>query len=371
MTRLRARARDLGIVIGPLPTGPLNAITDVPGVLVGHCTVSWGGPELPSGNGPARTGVTAILPHGGNLFREKVVAGVFTANGVGEVVGSTAIREWGVIETPVMLTNSQAVGQVYDATVRWVMARDELAGIDDAVMPVVGECDDGSLNDARGMHVNAEHVFAALDGANGGPVAEGSVGAGTGMTAFDFKAGIGTSSRVVSTYDRTCTLGALVLSNFGLRHRLVIDGVPVGREIGDLMPVENRPGSCIVVVATDAPLSARQCERLALRGALGLAQVGSYAADGSGEIMVAFSTAARLPRTTDAPIALTTIGDDRIGALFEAAVDTTAEAVVNSLFTATTMEGTGGNVFHALPLERLPAIMERYGRPMRLPRDAV
>jgi D-aminopeptidase len=221
------------------------------------------------------------------------------------------------------------------------------------------------------MHVTEEHVRAALDAAAGGPVAKGCVGAGTGMSAFDFKAGIGTSSRVISVYDRTYTLGALVLANFGLRHRLAIDGVPVGREIGDLMPVENRPGSCIVVLATDAPLSARQCERLALRGALGLAQVGSYAADGSGEIMVAFSTAARVPRTTEAPIALEVIGDDRISALFEAAVDATAEAVVNSLFMATTMEGRAGNVYHGLPLDRLPAIMERYGRPMRRPDDVV
>jgi D-aminopeptidase len=367
MTQGRARARDLGVTIGPLPTGPLNAITDVPGVLVGHCTVSWGGPELPAGSGPARTGVTAVLPHGGNLFREKVIAGVFTANGVGEVVGSTPIREWGVIETPIMLTSSQAIGQVYDATVRWVMERDELAGIDDAVMPVVGECDDGSLNDARGMHVTGEHVRAALDSATTGPVAEGCVGAGTGMSAFDFKAGIGTSSRVASPYDRPFTVGALVLSNFGVRHRLLVDGVPVGREIVDLMPVENRQGSCIVIIATDAPLSARQCERLALRGALGLAQVGSYAADGSGEIMVAFSTAARVPRTTEGPITGSVIGDDRISALFEAAVDATAEAVVNSLFMATTTAGSRGNVFHALPLERLPAIMERYGRPMTPP----
>jgi D-aminopeptidase len=370
ITRARARTRDLGVAIGVLPTGPLNAITDVPGVLVGHCTVCWGGPDLPPGSGPARTGVTAILPHPGDLFREKVVAGVFAANGVGEVVGSTAIREWGVIETPVMLASSQAIGRVYDATVRWVMAQDEGAGIDDVVMPVVGECDDGSLNDARGMHVLEEHVHAALDSASSGPVAEGCVGAGTGMTAFDFKAGIGTSSRVVSIYGRPYTLGALVMSNFGSRHRLSIDGVPVGCEISDLMPVENRPGSCIVVLATDAPLSARHCERLALRGALGLAQVGSTADDGSGEIMVAFSTAAKLPRKTEQPVLLEAIGNDRVDPLFEAAVDATTEAVVNSLFMATTTTGVRGNVFHALPLHRLPAIMGRYGRPVTLPAGA-
>jgi len=363
----RARARDLGIAIGVLPAGPLNAITDVPGVLVGHCTVSWGGPELPNGSGPARTGVTAVFPHGDGLWNERVVAGVFAANGVGEVVGSTAIREWGLIETPVMLTNSQAVGTVYDATARWIMEREPRAGLDDAVMPVVGECDDGLLNDQRGMHVGEEHVRAALDGARDGAVAEGCVGAGTGMTCFEFKGGIGTSSRVITTYGREYRVGALVLTNFGERHRLTVDGVPVGREIADLMPVERREGSCIVVLATDAPLTSRQCERLAKRGALGLAVCGSYASDGSGEIMVAFSTAQRLPRTTEAPLRLETVANDATAGLFEAAVDATAEAVVNSLCAAETTVGREGATVHALPLERLVEVMGRHGRPARLP----
>jgi D-aminopeptidase len=201
----RCRLRDLGVAIGVLPTGPLNAITDVPGVRVGHCTVSWGGPELPHGSGPARTGVTAVFPHAGDIWHERVVAGAFAANGVGEVIGISAIREWGVIETPVLLTNSQSAGAVYDATVRWMMARDPRTGIEDAVMPVVGECDDGLLNDLRGMHVGDEHVRTALDAAAEGPVAEGCVGAGTGMTCFDFKAGIGTSSRVTRHASRRRT----------------------------------------------------------------------------------------------------------------------------------------------------------------------
>lgn len=362
MTGARARARDLGIRIGPLPTGPLNAITDVAGVMVGHATVNWGGPELPPGSGPARTGVTAIFPHPGNIFRERVVAGVYAENGVGEVVGSTSIREWGIIETPIMLTSSQAVGLVYDTTVRWLLERDPLAGIDDAVMPVVGECDDGFLNDPRGVHVLPEHVRAALDSAAPGPVAEGAVGAGTGMSCYDFKGGVGTSSRVVELYGRPYTVGVLALTNFGVRERLMIDGVPVGREIPDLMPLDNREGSCIVVAATDAPLSARQAERVAKRCALGLAQTGSYAADGSGEIMLAFSTATLLPRVNEGPISLVTVGNDQVSELFAATVDATAEAVVNSLCAATTTTGTGGNVVHALPLERLSGIVAKYGR---------
>ena len=363
----RCRLRDLGVAIGRLPSGPLNAITDVPGVRVGHCTVSWGGPELPHGSGPARTGVTAVFPHAGDLWHERVVAGAFAANGVGEVIGISAIREWGIIETPVLLTNSQSVGAVYDATVRWIAERQPQAGIEDAVMPVVGECDDGFLNDLRGMHVHEEHVRAALDGASGGPVAEGCVGAGTGMTCFDFKAGIGTSSRLASAHGRPWTVGVLALTNFGVRHRLSVDGVPVGREIADLLPVENREGSCIVVLATDAPLSARQCVRMAKRCALGLAVTGSYASDGSGEIMVAFTTAHRVPRVAPEPLTITSVANDQMTELFEAAVDVTAESVFNALTAATTTVGRDGNAAHALPLDRLAEVMRHYGREARLP----
>jgi D-aminopeptidase len=363
----RCRARELGSALGTLSTGPRNAITDVPGVAVGHCTVWWGGPELPGGQGAARTGVTAHLPHQGDLFRERVRAGVFVLNGIGEVIGSTAIREWGLIETPIVLTNSQGIGIAYDATARWLMARDETIGLDDTVMPVVGECDDGFLNDVRGMHVLPEHVHAALDAAALGPVAEGAVGAGTGMVCHDFKGGIGTSSRLASVCDHTYTVGVLALTNFGVRDQLLVDGVPVGREITDLMPVAHREGSCIVVLATDAPLSSRQCTRVAKRCALGLGRSGSYASDGSGEIMVAFSTAGRVPRTTTGLVGHERVGDDVAAELFVAAVDATAEAVLNSMCAATDVAGRAGNVVYALPLDRLTDIMTAHGRPASMP----
>lgn len=364
----RCRLRDLGVAVGRLPAGPLNAITDVPGVRVGHCTVSWGGPDLPSGSGPARTGVTAVFPHAGDLWHERVVAGAHAANGVGELIGISAVREWGLIETPVLLTNSQSAGAVYDATVRWFMEREPRAGIEDAVMPVVGECDDGFLNDQRGMHVREEHVRAALDSAADGPVAEGCVGAGTGMSCYDFKAGIGTSSRLVTAHGRPFAVGVLALTNFGVRHRLNVDGVPVGREITDLMPLENREGSCIVVLATDAPLSARQCTRMAKRCALGLAATGSYASDGSGEIMLAFSTAARVSRVSVGPLALASVTNDQMRELFEGAVDATAESVCNALTSAATTVGRDGNVAYELPIDRLVESLRRAGREARLPK---
>jgi D-aminopeptidase len=358
----RPRARDLGIAVGVLPAGTLNAITDVPGVRVGHCTVSWGGPELPHGSGPARTGVTAIFPHEGDVWHERVVAGAFAANGVGEVIGLSAIREWGLIETPILLTNSQSAGAVYDATVRWMMDRDPSVGVDDAAMPVVGECDDGFLNDLRGMHVHEEHVRAALDSAASGPVAEGCVGAGTGMSCFDFKGGIGTSSRLATAHGLQFTVGVLALTNFGERRRLSMDGIPVGRLVEDLMPLEHREGSCIVVLATDAPLSARQCERLARRCALGLAVTGSVAGDGSGEFMVAFSTALRVPRASAVPLQVTSVSNDHMGGLFEAAVDATAESVLNSLCAARTTVGRCGNTVYELPLDRLAVVLRARGR---------
>jgi D-aminopeptidase len=234
----------------------------------------------------------------------------------------------------------------------------------------VGECDDGFLNDLRGMHVEAKHVRDALESATVGPVAEGCVGAGTGMTCFDFKSGIGTSSRVVAAHGLPFTVGVLALTNFGERHRFMVDGVPVGREITDLMPVENREGSCIVVLATDAPLTSRQCERLAKRCSLGLAMTGSYASDGSGEFMVAFSTEHRAPRVSAGIVRHTSVANDHMHGLFEAAVDATAESVVNSLCAAHTTVGRDAQVAHALPLDRLVATMRRHGREARLPDGA-
>ncbi len=339
----RARARDLGIAIGVLPTGPGNAITDVPGVLVGHCTVSWGDSSLPSGRGPARTGVTAVLAHGGDLFHERVRAGVFAANGVGEIVGSTPIREWGLIETPILLTNSQSVGVAYDATVRWMMARDPRIGIEDVAMPVVGECDDSMLNDARGMHVLPEHVQAALDSASAGPVAEGCVGAGTGMVCFDFKGGIGTSSRVVHALRRA------VHARRAGPHELRGTAPPRrGRGAGrprDRGPHAARAPRGLLHRGLRHGRSALLAPVRASRQAL-LARVwpspGPARSDSSGEIMLAFTTAARLPRTTSAPLAHVRVGDDAIDQLFEAAVDATAEAVVNSLCAAVTTDGRDG-----------------------------
>ncbi len=344
--------------------------------------MSWGTPGLPRGQGPARTGVTAILAHGGDLFHERVIAGVHVANGVGELVGSTAIREWGLLETPILLTNSQAVGHVYDATVRWMMARDARLGVEDACMPVVGECDDSLLNDMRGMHVRAEHVSAALDAAAGAedhqPVAEGCVGAGTGMTCYDFKGGIGTSSRCVQVYGLTFTVGVLALCNFGERHRLTVAGVPVGVSIPDLMPVNadaqpagHNEGSCIVVLATDAPLTARLCARMAARCSLGLAATGSFASDGSGEIMLAFSTATRVPRESLRPLDIATVGNDAVGPLFEAAVDATAECVLNALCAASTTVGRDGNVAYALPLDRVTDLVSASRNVTPRPHDQV
>ena len=329
----RCRLRDLGVAVGRLPAGPLNAITDVPGVRVGHCTVSWGGPELPHGSGPARTGVTAIFPHGGDLWHERVVAGAYAANGVGEVIGISAVREWGLIETPILLTNSQSAGAVYDATVRWIMDREPLAGVEDAVMPVVGECDDGFLNDLRGMHVQARSTCGPRSTApRTAPWPKAASGPAPACRASTSRPASAPRRASSPPTGASWTVGVLALTNFGVRHRLSVDGVPVGREITDLMPLENREGSCIVVLATDAPLSARQCERMAKRCALGLAVTGSYASDGSGEIMLAFTTAHRVPRERRrAARAHDASPTTRCAELFEAAVDATAESVCNSL----------------------------------------
>ena len=340
----------------------------MPGVRVGHCTVSWGGPELPHGSGPARTGVTAIFPHGGDLWHERVVAGAHAANGVGELIGISAVREWGLVETPILLTNSQSAGAVYDATIRWLMEREPLAGIEDAVMPVVGECDDGFLNDLRGLHVREEHVRAALDGAADGPVAEGCVGAGTGMTCFDFKAGIGTSSRVVP------------------RARTLLDGRRAGADQLRRAPPAaawtaspwgaRSPTSCRWRTARARASSSSPRTRRSARGSAsawpsaapsGLAATGSYASDGSGEIMLAFSTAHRVPRVSDELLALATVANDHMYGLFEAAVDATAESVCNALTAATTTVGRDGNTAYELPLDRLVGVLRRAGREARLP----
>ncbi len=364
----RGRARDLGVVIGTYPTGPLNAITDVEGVRVGHATVVRD--PNPDGRGAVRTGVTAIFPHEGLPWRERVYAGTHVLNGYGEMIGSNQIAEWGLLHSPIVLTSSLAIGRAYDATVRWRAERHGVVVNEGGDMPVVAECDDSSLNDVTTFPLSEADVFEALDSATTGPVVEGCVGAGTGTQCMDFKGGIGTSSRLIPG---GFTVGVLVLTNFGERELLRIDGVPVGREITDLMPVENGEGSCIVVISTDAPALPHQCRRLAVRGALGLARCGTTGHNGSGELMIAFSTANRIPlNTADGLIDVRAVLDGAAygstaptNDLFAATIEAVEEAVANALFMATTTVGRDGNVLHALPIDRTLEILARYGRPAR------
>jgi D-aminopeptidase len=364
----RGRARDLGVVIGAMPTGPRNAITDVPGVRVGHATVVRD--PSPDGRGAVRTGVTAVFPHDGLPWIERVYAGTHVLNGYGELIGINQVNEWGLLHSPIVLTSSLAIGRAYDATIRWRTERHATTTSAGGDMPFVSECDDSFLNDVESFPLSDEDVFAALDGASGGDVAEGCVGAGTGMQCMDFKGGIGTASRVVQ---ERFTLGALVLTNFGERAELRIDGVPVGREITDLMPEGHGEGSCVVVVATDAPMLPHQARRLAVRAGLGLARCGSTAHNGSGELMLAFSTANRIPlETDDGLVGVRAVLDGAsyespspMNDLFGATIEAVEEAVVNALFAATTTTGRDGNVLHALPLDRTLEILERHGRPPR------
>ncbi|MFL5737927.1 MAG: P1 family peptidase [Actinomycetota bacterium] len=361
----RGRARAFGLSIGHFPTGERNAITDVTGVRVGHATVV----RDPGGDlrHAVRTGVTAVFPHEGLPWKERVYVGTHVLNGYGEMIGTYQLNEWGILHSPVVLTSSLAIGRAYDATARWMARHPE--GVGD--MPVVSECDDSFLNDATSFPLAEEDVWEALDGARGGDVSEGCVGAGTGMQCFDFKGGIGTSSRVLPDDAGGFTVGALVLTNFGERHDLRVDGVPVGREIPDLMPESSPPdGSCVVVVATDAPMLPHQVRRLAVRAGLGLGRTGSVATNGSGELMIAFSTANRIPAGAEEkhmPVEALIDGppDDVptvFTQLFAATVEAVEEAVLNALFTAETTTGVDGNTLHALPIDRTLELLEKAGR---------
>jgi D-aminopeptidase len=360
----RPRARDLGITIGRVAPGPLNAITDVTGVRVGHRTVvreDDGDPHA------VRTGVTAIFPHDECPWSEPVFAGAHILNGYGELIGVNQIQEWGVLMSPVVLASSLAIGKVYDATVRWIAGQDR--GAAEEVMPVVTECDDSFLSDVLSFPLTDADVAAALGSAAEGDVAEGCVGAGTGMQCFDFKGGIGTASRVLPAEAGSYTVGALVLTNFGDREELRIDGVRVGEQITDLMPRRHSEGSCVVVVATDAPLLPHQLRRVAQRAGMGLARIGSHASNGSGEQLLAFSTANRIAvGSVDAVIDLRAVADARPGepwllsSLFAATVEATEEAVVNALFASETTVGRDGNTVFAMPADRVLPIMERAGR---------
>lgn len=363
----RKRAREHGVAIGWRPTGPLNSITDVAGVRVGQTTIAR--EASPDGGGVVRTGVTVIFPGGDFTWRERVYAGTHILNGYGELIGINQIDEWGLLQSPVVLTSSLAIGKAYDATGRWIARHDPGGTADDAAMPVVTECDDSFLNDVLGFPLSDEDVWAALDSASVGPVDEGCVGAGTGMQCFDFKGGIGTSSRVLPAENGGHTVGALVLTNYGDRPELRIGGVNVGLELTDLMPELHSEGSCIVIVATDAPMLPHQVRRLAVRAGLGLARTGSTAGNESGEQMLAFSTANVLP--LDAPegsigvrALLDGPGDisrDVFSPLFAATVEAVEEAVANALFAAVTTRGRDGNVLHALPIDRTLEILERHG----------
>jgi L-aminopeptidase/D-esterase-like protein len=369
----RPRLRDLGIEIGTMPIGQHNAITDVPGVRVGHATVVHGEGPLVVGQGPARTGVTAIHPHEGSAFTSMVPAAIAVLNGAGEMTGRSQVDEYGLIETPILITNTLSVGAVHRGATEWLTEHEESLRNSDFVIPVVAETFDGFLNDVAGQHVTTEHVYAALDGARGGPVAEGCVGGGTGMMLFRFKGGIGTSSRLVQLDDHTYTIGVLVQGNFGARADLLVDGVPVGHEIDDLLPVRGEPesrkpqpdGSIIVVIATDAPLTDRQLMRLCKRGMLGLGRVGSTARQSSGDILIAFSNAPenRFDRFNREPLVNTVrVNDERIDDLFQATIEATSEAVLNALVAAETTVGRDGNTAYALPHDRLREIMRKYGR---------
>jgi len=370
----RPRAREAGVIVGVMTPGPLNAITDVNGVSVGHATIVRGE--------NVRTGVTAILPHSGNLFREKVPGAVFLGNAFGKLAGSTQVNELGEIETPILLTSTLAVPRVADALLDHMLALPGNENVQ-SINPLVAETNDGTLNDIRGRHVGANDVFAAIKNARGGMIEEGSVGAGTGTIAFGFKGGIGTSSRQLPASLGGYTVGVLVQTNFG--GVLTINGAPVGRELGRYYLKEElarRPdsgspristgshadkadGSVIIVVATDAPVDARNLRRLAARTMLGLARTGSSASNGSGDYAIAFSTASELrivapsPNARNAPRSIRVLPNDAMSPLFLAVIEATEEAVYNSLFRATTMTGRGKTI-EALPLSRTLEILRKY-----------
>ena len=375
---VRPRVRDLGIKIGILPIGPLNSITDVSGVTVGQTTIIRGD--------NVRTGVTAVFPHSGNLFADKVPGAVFVGNGFGKLAGSTQVNELGEIETPILLTSTLSVPKTADFLLDYMLA---LPGNENirSINPLVAETNDGGLNDIRGRHVTREDVFAALKNAKGGPVEEGSVGAGTGTIAFGWKGGIGTASRKLPQDLGGYTIGILVQTNFG--GVLSIDGVPVGKELGryylkdvvqkrareqglnvqpsaEKNPVAAAPGSdsadgsIIIVIATDAPLDHRQLERLAARSMSGLARTGSSMTNGSGDYAIAFSTQNRI-RASDAKRNISVVGNDAMSPLFQGVIEATEEAILNSLFKATTVSGNGRTV-EALPIDRVREILKKFGR---------
>jgi len=366
----RARARDLGIPLDGIP-GDLNAITDVRGVEVGQVTLISGEGKLIVGKGPVRTGVTAILPRGKKY--DPVFAGWYTLNGNGEMTGTTWVEESGFLEGPVMITNTHSVGIVRDAVIEWEYKNNIFDPLPDEpnvfwALPVVAETYDGDLNDINGFHVRKEHVFDALNNAKSGKVDEGSVGGGTGMICHDFKGGTGTSSRKVTVGSKNYTLGVLVQANYGIRRTFTVAGVPVGKEITDLMPEidplkkdEDR-GSIIVIVATDAPLLPHQLKRLARRVPIGISKMGGYAGNSSGDIFIAFSTANPGAANRVENQLLEMIPNEEMSPLFEATSQATEESILNALIAAKDMTGKNNTKVYALPQDRLIEILKKYNR---------
>jgi D-aminopeptidase len=364
------RARELGIRIGRLEPGQYNAITDVPGIKVGHETIIRGEGDLVVGEGPVRTGVTVIWPHSdGSIAADPVYAGYHQLNGNGEMTGIPWIMESGLLSSPIAITNTHSVGVVRDALLAYELARFPKEKEVDWGLPVVAETYDGWLNDINGFHVKEEHVFAAADSATSGMVAEGCVGGGTGMNAHEFKGGIGTSSRKVEERFGGWTVGALVQANYGERFHLRIDGVPIGREIGrDVVPSAfervQKEGSIIIILATDAPILPDQCRRIAQRATIGLARVGGNGNNSSGDIFLAFSTGNRgmMRGEMFEPFPVQSLQPDAMTPLFEAASDATEEAILNALCMATTMTGVNGRTSHAMPLDQVRELMAKYNR---------
>jgi len=364
----RPRARDLGVPFVGTP-GPLNAITDVAGVTVGHTTLIEGSGALKVGVGPVRTGVTAILPRGPGTLDKPSFAGWYSENGNGEMTGTTWVEESGFLEGPVLITNTHSVGVVRDAVIRWrVKAAPPDASGYWWSLPVVAETYDGYLNDTNGFHVKGQHVVAALESARGGPVPEGAVGGGTGTICYGFKGGIGTASRMLEREQGGYTVGVLVQANHGLRRQLLIAGVPVGQEMppdadrAALEAARGELGSIIIVIATDAPLLPHQLKRLARRATMGLARTGSTSGNGSGDIFIAFSTANPDAFKASGLATLQMVSNEQIGPLFEATVYATEEAIINALVAADTMVGADNHRVEGLPHERLREILTKYNR---------
>ncbi|HKT36181.1 MAG TPA: P1 family peptidase [Nitrospira sp.] len=363
----RMRARDVGIVIGTYATGPLNAITDVAGVKVGHTTLISGEGALKPGIGPVRTGVTVVIPRD-DVWHKKVPAGSFVLNGTGEMTGLAWVSEAGFLEYPVALTNTLNIPRVANGVMTWMIEQYPGIGVtDDTLTPVVAECDDSRLNDIQGRHVSEAHVVAALNAATSGPVKEGTVGAGTGMVSYGFKGGIGSASRKVPAQEGHYTVGVLVNANHGRKPELIVAGVPVGRlydgsaVAATIQQPGESEGSIIIIVATDAPLDSRQLNRVAKRAALGLARTGSTARHGSGDFILAFSTANVIPHYPEQPTyQLMHLADTQINPLITATVEATEEAIVNALTMATTVVGRDGHRAEAISLTRLRALVSSH-----------